>query len=497
MKTTQPIRCVRNAKNGNDRNETVTVTSLIDDDLANAPELPPKSAAADVFKRVGDDLADGPVTNTTRDAHLARCRQSFDGQLRHDTDYTMQQLWLSAHVTAGALDDAVVSALFSELQYNRSTLNTLSGWASNDSEQRCWSAAQQFYCDGLALADRLWRIAAGVDVAANSGKAPRRRNIGESAMAFTQGQALRNALDQALPGILQRPLRRDLLPLALYTLRCHILPWPHYRWNRFLQRSERALAGPAKHASQLGCDSVVVRGRDALFEKHGLFEPGSQRTRHNVIMALSHRHSTLDLALLPRALGGLETAVWTNARYYPRSAQRDENVIFVQPTGSAKASRMISRSLAIMSEAQRCLLIFADGGAPYLMYGQPMRVKRGIRTLVDAARVAGNSSRRTFIVPVTLDDTAFLVQGAEEHVTITFHDPIDIDAIGDFEPDAQHINHGDPLLNYLECLFVANSGLTRHGLTTPQVLEATRRFHEGDHASLKRHASLTELAQCR
>jgi len=70
--------------------------------------------------------------------------------------------------------------------------------------------------------------------------------------------------------------------------------------------------------------------------------------------------------------------------------------------------------------------------------------------------------------------------GLDSRIRVTFHTPIcltDIPA-APRKRRRQAINHGDPLVNYLEAFFLCNTGQVRHGWRTPRVIESVRRVAE-------------------
>jgi len=96
--------------------------------------------------------------------------------------------------------------------------------------------------------------------------------------------------------------------------------------------------------------------------------------------------------------------------------------------------------------------------------------------------------------------------GLDARIRVTFHKPICLSDI----PAAprkrrQAINHGDPLVNYLEAFFLSNTGQVRHGWRTPRVIETVRRVAEqleGDRTvrgwlRKKFHASMFDLGRDR
>ena len=137
-----------------------------------------------------------------------------------------------------------------------------------------------------------------------------------------------------------------------------------------------------------------------------------------------------------------------------------------------------------------------------------MCVKRGIRQIVDYTKeAAAGSKRKTFLIPMSFDDPATFLMGLDARIRITFHTPIcltDI-AAAPRKRRRQAINHGDPLVNYLEAFFLCNTGQVRHGWRTPRVIETvctvTQQL-EGDRTlrgwlRKKCHASMFDLCRDR
>jgi hypothetical protein len=481
---------------------------LIDLDLAGGPELAPAATPPVHFQSVRDQLESVGQERVTadpeRDQLLQECRERFDAQLAHDLDYTVQRLWRwAAHIPASL--EPLTRELFSRLEKGRVLLQTLSGWSSARAEVRCWQATQQFHCDALALADRLLRREQGQRLRVRSPRVLRRYQVSEAASASSPLQAVGNGLDQALPGILAHRYGLSPLAAAAYGLRCTLLPRPAFCWPLFLKKAARFAAdGGLDALTSASGVRLEIRGRESFLSNRDLFSEPGTRTRSNVILAFSHRHSTLDFVLLGHALNGLEHAVWGNDLYLPASAKRDPHSVLVRSGSKRDLEPVFAASTEILADRGWCLLIAVDGSAPYLCYGQHMRAKRGIRLLIDYlnSKTAGRR-RRTFIVPLTLDDTAFLVKGRDSSACITFHTPICTENIEAPASDgADAINQSDPLLNYLESVFIANSGLVRHGWLTPRVVETTRRVsaeltQRRDWRTVLRrrlHASLTDLA---
>lgn len=222
-----------------------------------------------------------------------------------------------------------------------------------------------------------------------------------------------------------------------------------------------------------------MRGKAELLNNPEFYEPRTGRTRHNLIIATSHRHSTIDLPFGAEALAGIDHAMWGNELYYPRSAARDSRMVIVGSMRRQRSEAVLKKSADLMIHTRIPVVIVVDGGGAYLPYGQQMQVKRGIRVLVDHMNaVTQGSKRRTYIVPLSLDDPISLFAGLDSRVRLTFHRPICTDDIAPApsRPDRKAIHRGDPLLVYLEAFFLVNTGQVRHGWRTPKVVDTVRQF---------------------
>lgn len=448
-----------------------------------------------------------------RDRLLADYRQRFSDQVSHDVTYNLQHLRLWAEKLASDLGAQTPVFKDGQIRDGVRRLNRLrevilcgAAWHSNRAEVEAGLAVQQFYCDALALAERLLRLEQGVRLRQKSATLIRRVNL-PGAASNGIAQALMNAVEIALPGLLAiRPLRA-LAPIAWHLgLRTSIplLPF-HYCLCR------EKLGRVIRHGvlgSLNGCRGDVLRchGVKELFGDAFFFDPTTGRTRHNLILAFSHRHSTIDLAILADVLHGRDYGIWLHALFVPRSAARDPRIVTVAPAEKKNPAGALGKSAEIMIERRLPLVIFVDGGVPYLPYGQQMRVKRGVRLLVEYLKAnAREGRRRTWIVPVSLNDTNSFLRNLDQKITVTVHEPICADDITDppDPPDRSLINYGDPLLNHLEAQFLVNTGQVRHGWHTPDVVETVRRVDQelGGDASLRGwmrrmfHPSLLDMAR--
>lgn len=474
-----------------------TNKSLMDPELADGPLLSVRPVAARAFEPLVERLEtavrdDGTIIvehDLERDRLLADYRRQFSEQVIHDVSYNLQRLWhwavaldSSPASVSRVLCDARIQDGFRRLDELRRLLINTDAWSGNRTELECWQAIQQFYCDALALGDRLLKLETGRRLRRRPPEKIRQIQPTESASAYTLAQAVMNTFEQMLPNVLHwRPLR-STLPAAFYTFTRGLLPWPTYRWQTAAGKLRRmvtsgALASLADRAGPI----VQLHGRDELLADDSLFERRTAKTLHNIVLVISHRHSMLDMPILVDVLHGIDYGMWANELYFPKSAARDPCLVLVKPRDRRALSATLEKSAHIIINQRLPLVIAVDGGGPYLMYGQQMRAKRGIRLLIDYLNNKSRSTkRRTYVVPVSFDDTAGFVMGLDRTIKVTFHQPICAQDIADppQPPSPKLINFGDPLLNYLESLFLANTGQVRHGWRTPSVIDTVRRTRE-------------------
>jgi hypothetical protein len=415
---------------------------------------------------------------------LVAYRRQFQEQVLRDFDYNIQELrrWAEeVHPTTAVLDDARIHDGFARLETSRRFFVDHDQW-SNRMEIPCWLTFQQFYCDALALGDRLLRFQKGQRPRATRAGRLKRREMMEGASAYGFAQAAANALDKNMPNIFGiRPLRGPL-PVSLYLSLRTTLPPLRFRWRTLLGRAHYLLSSGALGSMAERSGSVVeMHGREGVFDNDEFVDPRTHKTRHNLVVVMSHRHSTVDCPIYAAAFQGIDNAIWANELYYPKSASRDPRMILVNAARMRRLNSALQRSSELLIDERVPVAIVADGGGPYSLYGQQMCVKRGIRQIVDYTKEAATGSRRkTFLVPLTFDDPATFLMGLDSRIRVTFHTPIcltDI-AAAPRKRRRQAINHGDPLVNYLEAFFLCNTGQVRHGWRTPRVIETVRRVAE-------------------
>ena len=380
-------------------------------------------------------------------------------------------------------------------------------WSGNRAELACWNATQQFYCDALALGSRLLIIERDGRRRPKPLGRLRRHGRMDGASSYSFAQAVVNAVEQAVPNLLEvRPVG-SLLAWLIYVGRCSLFTRPRFDWSTMLQHARRFYrCGGLASLSGVQGDAHEVHGLQQFWSDDKFFDSRTGQTRHNIILVFSHRHVVLDLAFLALALEGHDSGVVGNEAFLPKSAVRDPRIVLVSPSQGCAMDATLAKCANVLVEQRLPLVIAVDGGGPYLLYGQQMRVKRGIRLIIEYLKKRGGSAgRKTYIVPLSFNDVVSLVKGLDQRVKITLHKPICSDDIAPpiKKPDPELLNWGDPLLNHLELLFLVHTGQVRHGWRTPRVIETTRRVHrllQEDHSfrgRLRRlfHVSISDLSR--
>ena len=484
-------------------------TTWIDPSLADADDLAPRCTSPKTFAALAAharmDATDHELIkvapNPQRDRLLTDYRCHFRDQFIHDVDYNLQDLWRWAERldSSQPLDrDTIARDVFGRLNRLRRTLFEVDAWASTRDEMEYEGAAEQFYYNALALGDHLLRR----EQTTRSRHGELRRPLLRRSL-----QATINEVERGIPGMFcMRPFRALLPALVYYSLRTAV-PWPAFRFVNFLDKMRGIVArGTLGSLNNAGRDVVEERGGREFFGDPYFFDRTRGQTRHNIILAFSHRHPTLDLPVLGQTLGGIEYGIWVNARYFPKSSVRNPNIVVVVPGGKKPLGAALVRSADIAQHRRLPVVIAVDGIPPNLLYGQQTRVKRGIRLMTDFIKAqSAGTGRRTYVVPVSLDDTVSFIRGLDSRIRVTVHRPIDARDIAPAptRPDRRQVNWGDPLLNHLECLFLAHSGQIRHGWRPPCVAETVRRIEGQLQASttwiarLRRqfHASMFDLSR--
>jgi hypothetical protein len=216
-----------------------------------------------------------------------------------------------------------------------------------------------------------------------------------------------------------------------------------------------------------------------------LIDPASRETRHNLIIATHHRLGYLDLPLFFAPVRRFRLIIWANNAFYGPGLEakiaRDRKTIPVRGQHRAAMEEITTRTADLLVHARVPLFTFADGSQPPLFYGHQLRVKSGLRLAVNAALLAARGTgRRTYVLPMTLNDPVGFIQGMRDTVDVRFHSPLLVEEPWerarreDADPE-EPVNGGDPLLNHLEALFIRESTVAVHGLPRPRIMATSHR----------------------
>jgi hypothetical protein len=264
-----------------------------------------------------------------------------------------------------------------------------------------------------------------------------------------------------------------------------------------------------------GVEGPAVRFRGLQHTRTGLlFDRARDRTHHNVLGVSSHRFGVLDIPLIWRAFRGIRSGIWADSTFYGPGAQpkmeRDPYAIVVRGERSASMGKSIKDSVHLMMEREVPVFVMAAGGQPPLFSGQQMAMKGGFALAARAAvRAAAGTGRRTYVLPITVNDAAGFLQGLQNWVEVRIHTPVLVDSARRPKPAPDPeggplLNGGDPLVNYLEALFLLETSQAVCGLPRPRVVGAVRwrlrnmgrepwpkRFFDTSLADMARHSGLS------
>jgi hypothetical protein len=381
-------------------------------------------------------------------------------------------------------------------------------FADAGSQAEVWFAQHQFFLDGLWLADKLRRDGRPGRIGRWRRPARRYWRLDYDSPGLVQG--LISILEVALPRLLEVRASRTYLPTLWFILSHHLMPFKHFRFNDFME-STRGWVANGGFGELCGAPANVVHWHGAEHTRNSeLFDLRTGRTRHNIILACCHRLGFLDAPLIYEPLRGIRLGVWADtAQYGPgvaRKMTRDRFSVVVRGKDSPSFKQSIKHTAELLVEARVPVLIMVDGGQPPMFYGQQVSVKPGFRLAARAAaRASAGTGRRTYIVPISLNDPVGLVQGRQRQIDVRYHPPILFESVQHLRPSAgvdrcEQVNDGDPLRNHLETLFLLETAHATWGLPRPRIVTATKhRWQEGirHERSCKRpfHASLADLAR--
>lgn len=448
-----------------------------------------------------------------RDRLLCEYHWIVTRHIREDARVNLAELQeLAARVSSRIGFDLTRTPLgvdaFGRMSANLAPVVKIDPYAAGESQEKWWFALHQFYLDGLALADRLLRTEGRRTRAHREWqRAPRYVQVGEL-NAPGRVQPFVTVAELNFPNLFRVNPFDTYVPTLLHLLAHQVFPSMPFCICAF-------------HASTLGWirrhgfnrmrgvdgDAACWSGLEHLRDER-LFDPRTHRTRHNVIIATSHRFGFLDTPLVYAALHGMPLGSWVNNSFYgpgmAKKVARDRYAIAIRGHHSPSFKQSLVDTADVLVNARAAVGIFADGTQPPIFYGQQMSIRGGLRLAAKAAmRASAGTGRRTYVIPASLNDPVGFIQGRQDSMCCTYHPPILMDAAS--EPRragrsgaAAVVNAGDPLANYLEALFLLNTAQAEHGLPHPRIVAAARyrRRHRHREPLLKRwfQTTLADLA---
>ena len=293
--------------------------------------------------------------------------------------------------------------------------------------------------------------------------------------ATTRWQAYKNVLDLIVPCPFEADLARTMLPGVMFECSHYVNPWKAMRYAEF----EDCVLGWTRRGGfqrlRSGSNPAVrIAGLQRLVGNRNLFDPETGRTRANVIITAAHRLGFLDIPLVVEVIRGFRHGLWVNTAAYgagiARKFSQDALVVPVRGEGSLSATAAIRATRDLLTVAKVPVVIIADGSQPHLFYGHQLRLKPGVRVAADTAiRASVESGRKTFIVPITLNDPVAFIRGQRDEILVTVHEPLAVDA-SHTRGHGTSPGGGDDLLNHLEVLFLLNTAHVEYGLASPRVV---------------------------
>lgn len=438
-----------------------------------------------------------PHADAARDAALAELRVRGQDRVLRDLDDNLADIealygQVRAELELHDVDLPIERDLIQRLHLLRATIAATDPYGAGDVEEQCWMHVQQFYYDAIDAAQRL--------IDRRAGRIPtpgqydedghvRRYDI-RGISARSRWQAGLNVAEVAVPNPFEARVLPTFAPTLAHMLWHQFVPWGTLWWHDF----ERTTLGWLKknHLARLRYDSsrqAVVRtiGREHLHGNTEIFDAVARRVRHNVILAASHRLGFMDFPFFAEVLRDVPHIVWANNSFYTpgmaRKLARSRSAIPVRGHGRLAFRDAIDLTIRVFAEDGLPLFIMADGATKNMLYGQYLRVKRGIRVLVDeCVRRRGDGDRGTFILPITFDDPFAYLLDFEDEIRVNIHPPIEItmptspQAHTSVFDESAH-NGGDALLNHLEALYFVNSVQARVGLIAPRVVPGVERWY--------------------
>ena len=429
-----------------------------------------------------------PRPNPERDRLLGEYRRVVSRRIHADARVNLDELQtFAAEVSDRGGIDLVRTPVgvdaFGRLRGSLARITEIDPYADWDSERRWYLALHQFYLDGLALADRLLAVKRP-ESPRRWRRGPRRVNVlGLSCPGTVQSWV--TALETAVPGLFRVNPFDTYVPTVMHLLAQYVFPRKRFRFPEVAASTQGWIRrnGFNRLGGVTG-PTVCWAGLEHLRNER-LFDTRSGRTRHNLIIACVHRLGHLDTPLIHVPMRGIRAGLWADSRQYgpgmDRKMNDDRYTVAIGGDHDTTFKQRMLETADLLVNTRVPVLIMVDGSQPPLFYGQQMRIKPGMRLAVKAAlRASAGTDRRTYVLPLALNDPVGFVQGRQRTMRVTFHPPVLIDSIRDIRRRAANqadtiVNEGDPLINHLEALFLLETSHAVHGLPRPRIVDAARR----------------------
>ena len=453
-----------------------------------------------------------PQPNPERDRLLGEYRRIVSRRIHADARVNLDELQT---LTAEASDRGGIDLVrtpvgvdaFGRLRGSLARITETDPYADWDSERRWYVALHQFYLDGLALADRL--------LAVKQPESPRRwrrrpRQVNVLGLSCPgRMQAGVTALETAVPDLFRVNPFATYVPTMMHLLGHYVFARKRFRFPEVAASTQGWIRrnGFNRLGGVTG-PTVCCAGLEHLRNEH-LFDTRSWRTRHNLIIACVHRLGHLDTPLIYVPMRGIRAGLWADSHPYgpgmDRKMNDDRYTVTIGGDHDTAFKQRMLETADLLVHARVPVLIMVDGSQPPLFYGQQMRIKPGMRLAIKAAlRASAGTGRRTYVLPLALNDPVGFLQGRQQTMRVTFHPPVQIDSIRDIrrrDPNQANttVNEGDPLINHLEALFLLETSHAVHGLPRPRIVAASRRRRRNRHREplVKRwfQTSIADLAK--
>ena len=427
-----------------------------------------------------------PKPNPDRDRLLGEYRRILVGRIHDDAAANLAELQAlvrsrSDHAGIGLARTPVGADALARLRDGLTRITGIDPYVDTKSEERWWYALHQFYIDGLALADRLLTV--------RRPESPRRwqrppRRIEVVGTSFPGlAHALVTGIEIPIPNVGRINPFDTYVPTLLHLLAHHVFPGKHFRCTDMFASSLGWIRrGGFNRMRGLHGATVRFEGLEHL-HNDSLFDLDTWRTRHNVIIAASHRMGYLDWPLFFEPLRKIRMGVWAhNAFFGPgmeRKIARDRYSIAIRGNHAPPLEVSLARTADLLTDARVPVFIMVDGAQPPMFYGQQMRVKKGVRLVVnETIRRSRGTDRHTYVLPLSLNDPVGFVQERQDVMRVAFHPPVLVDSVLELrrpEPETRSPGGGlpaagDPLINHLEALFLLETTHAVKGLPQPRIV---------------------------